>query len=150
LKNNQNTQKILLDTSFLLPTLGVEVEQEVTGTLSKIDSERIHLFYSDWSLLESSWIAIRQIKQGMYQAHLFRRGLLSITKTEVYQPILASPDDYLNALDLYQRGHPDMIDNLLYVTALRNQYRFLTIDDEFMDFISKNNIEDIVLTPKDF
>lgn len=150
MKSNQNIQKILLDTSFLLPTLGVEVEQEVTRTLSRIDPEEIRLFYSDWSLLESSWIAVRQIKQGTYQAPLFRRGLLSITKTAVYEPVLASPDDYLNALDFYERGHPDMIDNLLYVTSLRNQYRFLTIDSAFMEFISLNGIEDITLTPKDF
>ncbi len=143
-------QKILLDTSFLLPTLGVEVEAEVIRTLSKINLEKIHLFYSNWSLLESSWIAIQQIKQGTYQAPLFRKGLLSITKTEVYQHIQASPDDYLNALDFYQKGHPDMIDNMLYVTALRKQYRFLTIDSEFMEFISENDIEDIVVTPKDF
>ncbi|MHA3964477.1 MAG: PIN domain-containing protein [Candidatus Thorarchaeota archaeon SMTZ1-45] len=149
MRNSQSTQKILLDTSFLLPTLGIDVEQEVMQALQKLDSMEIQLFYSDWSLLESSWIAIRQIKQGKYQEPIFRRGLLSITKTRFYNAVSMSPDDYLTALSFFQRGHTDMIDNLLYASALRNQYRFLTIDDELSQFITENKIENVVLTPKD-
>jgi len=149
LKNSQSTQKILLDTSFLLPTLGIEVEKEVMQTLSKIDHERTQLFYSDWSLLESSWVAIRLIKQEKYQEAIYRRGLLSITKTHFYDTITMSPDDYLIALRFFQKGHPDMIDNLLYAAALRNRYQFLTIDEELSRFVTKNKIENVVLTPKD-
>jgi predicted nucleic acid-binding protein len=149
LKNKQSTQRILLDTSFLLPTLGIEVEKEVMQALSKINSEQTQLFYSDWSLLESSWIAIRLIKQKEYQEPVYRRGLLSITKTHVYEAIATDPDDYLNALRFFQKGHPDMIDNLLYAAALRTRCQFLTIDEELSRFIAKNKIENIVLTPKD-
>jgi predicted nucleic acid-binding protein len=149
LKNNQSTQKILLDTSFLLPTLGIDVEKEVIETLSKLESREDHLFYSDWSLLESSWLAVRQMKQGKYQEPIYRRGLLSITKTQVYDTVEMNPEDYLAALRFFQMGHSDMIDNLLYATALRNKYQFLTIDTELAFFITKNNIESAILTPKD-
>jgi len=149
LKNKQSTQKILLDTSFLLPTLGIEVEKEVMRALSKIDHEQTQLFYSDWSLLESSWVAIRLIKQKRYQEPVYRRGLLSITKTHVYEAIAMSPDDYLIALRFFQKGHPDMIDNLLYAAAIRNQSQFLTIDEELSCFVTKNKIENVILTPND-
>jgi predicted nucleic acid-binding protein len=149
LKNNQSTQKILLDTSFLLPTLGIDVEREVIETLSKLESREDLLFYSDWSLLESSWLAVRQIKQGNYQEAIYRRGLLSITKTKVYDAVDMNPEDYLKALRFFQMGHSDMIDNLLYATALRNHYQFLTIDTELALFVTKNSVENIILTPKD-
>ncbi|MBD3408115.1 MAG: PIN domain nuclease [Candidatus Lokiarchaeota archaeon] len=149
MKSNQDKQMILLDTSFLLPSLGIEVEKEVMETLSKLVSDDTSLFYSEWSILECSWIAIRQIKGDNYDQSLFRRGLLSITKTEVYNLIQPDPEDYLNALTLYQKGHHDMMDNLLYTTALRKQYRFLTIDYDLSRFISKNQIENIILTPED-
>jgi predicted nucleic acid-binding protein len=149
LKNNQSTQKILLDTSFLLPTLGIDVEREVIETLSKLESREDLLFYSDWSLLESSWLAVRQIKQGNYQEAIYRRGLLSITKTKVYDAVDMNPEDYLKALMFFQMGHSDMIDNLLYATALRNHYQFLTIDTELALFVTKNSVENIILTPKD-
>ncbi|MFW9804718.1 MAG: hypothetical protein ACFFFC_18825 [Candidatus Thorarchaeota archaeon] len=149
MKNNQNIQRILLDTSFLLPTLGIEVEQEVMQVLSKLVHEKTQLFYSDWSLLESSWVAIRQIKQGNYQESIYRRGLLSITRTQVYDSAVMSPEDYLTALRFFQQGHMDMIDNLLYASALRNQYQFLTIDNELLQFIINNRIENVIITPKD-
>ncbi|TFG11334.1 PIN domain-containing protein [Candidatus Thorarchaeota archaeon] len=149
MNNNQRVQRILLDTSFLLPTLGVEVEHEVMEVIPRLNHEEVQLFYSHWSLLESSWFATKQIKQDTYQKTRFRRGLLSITKTGHYNAVSTGPDDYMIALDLFQMGHSDMIDNLLYATALRNQQQFLTIDTEFSKFVAKNEIEDVLLFPKE-
>ncbi|MBN2231095.1 MAG: PIN domain-containing protein, partial [Candidatus Thorarchaeota archaeon] len=145
----QSTQKILLDTSFLLPTLGIEVEREVVQALSRMDYEQTQLLYSEWSLLESSWVAIRLMRQKMFEEPVYRRGLLSITKTHVYNTITMNPDDYLTALTFFQRGHSDMIDNLLYAAALREGCKFLTIDKELSRFISKNGFKNVILTPKD-
>ena len=149
MKNRQSIQKILLDTSFLLPTLGIEVEREVVQTLSKFDHEQTQLFYSEWSLLESSWVAIRLMRQKKFEEPVYRRGLLSITRTHVYSTITIDPEDYLTALKFFQRGHLDMIDNLLYAAALRERCKFLTIDEEFSRFITKNGLESTILTPKD-
>ncbi|MFQ5832434.1 MAG: PIN domain-containing protein [Candidatus Thorarchaeota archaeon] len=149
MKNRQGTQKILLDTSFLLPTLGIEVEREVVQTISRIDQEQTQLFYSEWSFLESSWVAIRLLRQKKFEEPVYRRGLLSITKTHVYDTITMDPHDYLTALTFFQKGHSDMIDNLLYAAALREGCKFLTIDEEFSRFISKNDLENAILTPKD-
>jgi len=149
LKNSQNIQRILLDTSFLLPTLGIEVEQEVIDSLSKLNSERIKPFYSDLSLLESSWMAIKQIKKGNYQDAIFRKGLLSITKTGYYEVVSADANDYLVALSFYQNGHLDMIDNLLYATALSYRCHFLTIDDQLRRFIKDKKYENVILTPNE-
>jgi predicted nucleic acid-binding protein len=148
-KNKQGTQKILLDTSFLLPTFGIEVENEVVESLSRIDHEQTQLLYSEWSLLESSWVAIRLLRQKRFEESVYRRGLLSITKTHVYNTITMDPDDYLTALKFFQRGHLDMIDNLLYAAALRDGCKFLTIDEEFSRFITKIGLEHVILTPKD-
>jgi len=47
-------------------------------------------------------------------------------------------------------GHEDMIDNLLYGVALENNAFFLTIDEEFKNFIrEKNNLEEIVIFPEE-
>lgn len=149
MKNSRSTQRILLDTSFILPTLGIEVEREVTQALSKMNNGETQLFYSDWSLLESSWVAVRLMKQKKYQEPVYRRGLLSITKTHVYDAIKMDPEDYLAALRFFQKGHQDMIDNLLYAAALRCQCRFLTIDESLSRFVTENGIENVVLAPKD-
>lgn len=150
MKNSRNTQRILLDTSFLLPSLGIEVEQSVTEILSKLSDGKIKPFYSNLSLLESSWMAIKQIKKGNYQDAIFRKGLLSITKTGYYEVVPTDANDYLVALSFYQNGHTDMIDNLLYATALSNRCHFLTIDYELRRFINDIQFENVVLTPEDF
>lgn len=149
MKNSQNTQRILLDTSFLLPSLGIEVEQSVTEALSKLSDGKNKPFYSDLSLLESSWMAIKQIKKGNYQDAIYRKGLLSITKTGYYEVVSTDANDYLVALSFYQNGHKDMIDNLLYATALSNGCQFLTIDDQLRRFIKDKKYENVILAPKD-
>ncbi len=149
MKNSRNTQRILLDTSFLLPSLGIEVEQSVIEALSKLNDGKIKPFYSDLSLLECSWMAIKQIKKGNYQDAIYRKGLLSITKTGYYEEVPTDANDYLVALGFYQNGHLDMIDNLLYATALSNQCHFLTIDYQFRRFIKDKKYENIILAPKD-
>ena len=37
------------------------------------------------------------------------------------------------------KGHRDIIDNLLYGTAVSEQMIFLTMDTTFVDFLEKNN-----------
>ncbi|TFF95934.1 hypothetical protein EU546_02425 [Candidatus Thorarchaeota archaeon] len=149
MKNSPDTQRILLDTSFLLPSLGIEVEKGVMDTLRKLEPTENELVYSDWSLLESNWIAVRQMRKGIFNESVFRRGLLSITRTGYYTGVTSKAEDYLMALTFVQDGHPDMIDNLLYATALRRGYSFLTIDRDLQDFVTRNNVQNVLLTPDD-
>ena len=62
LKNKKNTLRILLDTSFILPTLGIDVAKKVLDGLRKLAQTRAEIFYSRFSILESLWIATRLIK----------------------------------------------------------------------------------------
>ena len=59
MKNNQDIQALLLDTSFLLPTLGIDVGDSVSQALKILDQHHNTLFYSGYSLLETSWIVSR-------------------------------------------------------------------------------------------
>lgn len=149
MKNNRSIPRILLDTSFLLPTFGISVTDEVIKTLSSLDFEQQSIFYSDPSMLETTWFAIRQMKRGKYREEVFRRGMLSITRTGMYQVLHASAEDHMLALRFYQKGHTDMIDNLLYAISLRNNCTFLSIDNEFKMFIDEAGLQDIIVTPRD-
>lgn len=150
MKSKQNAQRILLDTSFLMPTIGIEVEKQVLDTVSKIQPGKYEILYSNLSLLECTWMAIKQMKASKYREEIFRKGVLSIAKTGYYNLIHEDAEDYLYALQLYQMGHIDMIDNLLYAIALRNECSFLTIDRELQEFIDKNDVRDVILTPEEF
>ena len=149
MSTRKHTQRILLDTSFLLPTLGIQVEERVMKAIGSINLEDSEIFYSDLSLLESSWIAIKQMKQGNFQANTFRKGMLSITRTGYYTALSTRGEDHLDALVFYQEGHKDMIDNLLYAICLNNDCRFLTIDDDLKHFVKEHGIDDIIMAPEE-
>ncbi len=148
MRSSPESRKILLDTSFLLPTLGIRVQEEVNDALQKLHPRTEKIFYSEASLLECIWLAKGLIRKGKYDEAIFRRGLLSITKTGYYDVLHPSAEDYLFALRLCELGHTDMIDNLLYAIALNNMCWFLTIDETFETFIEKQDFQNVILTPK--
>lgn len=67
--------KVLLDTSLLLPTIGIEVEK-ADRILEKLrDCE---LYYSDFSILECLWVVNSLKKKGKFDRGVFETGIRSI------------------------------------------------------------------------
>jgi hypothetical protein len=145
--NNQNTPEILLDTSFLLPTLGFNVDNQlVYDALKKIADSTIDVHYSDINLLECSWQAASAIKRNEFDAGTYRTGLRSIAKSERYRIVRITNEAYVNAVHLYELGNQDMMDNLLYSIAYSFQMRFLTLDLPFIQFLIDNNLPNVTIT----
>jgi len=60
-------------------------------------------------------------------------------------------EGYLKALELRRRGFPDLIDLLLYTTALSNGILFLTRDKHLHEFLSEEGEETgAILLEEDF
>jgi PIN domain nuclease of toxin-antitoxin system len=143
LKNNPSIKAVLLDTSFLLPTLGIEIGKPTLDIMARLQTSGSELCYSDLSLLECLWVATQRIRHSDFDESIFRKGILSITKSGRYRQVQCSGEAYTNALKLYQLGHKDMIDNMLYATALNGELQLLTLDDELKTFIEDNNLQDV-------
>ncbi|MGY5853702.1 MAG: PIN domain-containing protein [Candidatus Thorarchaeota archaeon] len=138
---------MLLDTSFLLPTLGFDVDSKsVYEGLQRISDSSIEIYYSDLNLLECSWQAVRAVKRDEFEHDVYRTGLQSIEKSDRYQLVRITNEAYINAVHLYSLGHKDMIDNLLYSIAYLFQFRFLTLDSTFTEFLIDNELPDISIT----
>jgi len=126
--------KILVDTTYLLPILGVDVPgtEEVLEALKGLyERGKAMLFYSPFSLLE----AIGKIAKMHHAANRVRDGLLAITRSGVFRIALPSPDGYVRALIGRARGFRDLIDLLLYMTARDNGIRLLTRDEELIELV---------------
>jgi len=131
---NSSVLKVLLDTTYLLPILGVEIPDvgEVMEILRALYSEgRALLFYSPFSLLE----AIGKIARMPHDPDRVRIGISAITESGVFEVALPSPGGYVEALRARARGFRDLIDFLLYVTARDNGLKFLTRDEELVGFV---------------
>lgn len=136
MNSSDDKTRILLDTTYLLPILGVEVK-EANHTLKKVRTlhleGRIKLYYSPFSLLE----ALGKIAKSPFDEERIRNGLTSITKSRVFTEILPTASGYLEALKLRSKGFTDLIDLLLYQTAATNHLKWLTKDQKILSFIKK-------------
>ena len=126
--------EILLDTTYLLPVLGIEIS-EVRDVLRALEvlyeRNEVVLFYSPFSLLE----ALGKISKMPHDIDRVRSGLSAIVESGVFRIALPSLDGYVEALIGRVRGFRDLIDLLLYVTARDNAIRFLTRDEELIEFV---------------
>ncbi len=141
--------KILLDTSFLLPTLGIDVKGEVLECLGRLVEKKAELYYSSFSILESLWIAIRLMRDKSLDVERFNEGLRSIIEGGRYVKVEESSEAFREALRLYSLESRDIIDNILYATSSSLGLKLLTLDKELKEFIRKMELRDVVLLPEE-
>ncbi len=149
MKNRLNTLNVLLDTSFLLPTLSIDVSGELLECLKRLVEEEVELYYSKFSVLESLWIAIRLAKDRDLDMERFSGGLRSIVNGGRYMRVEESSGVFNEALRLYMLGHKDMTDNILYATPSSLDFSLLTLDGELKEFIRGKGLKDVVLLPRE-
>ena len=147
MRSKKNTLKILLDTTFILPTLGIDVGEEVEKCIERLGKTKAELYYSRFSILESLWIAARLIRDKSFDMERFRQGLRSVTRSGKY--IVIEEDDrvFEEALKLYGLGHRDMMDNILYASSAVLGLKLLSVDTELKEFIQSKGLEDTIISP---
>ncbi len=129
--------RLLLDTSYLLPMLGVEVEgvEPVLELLASLyNSGLLEAYYSRFSILEM----LGKISRLRYDPEIVERGLAYILEKLVE----AEPgvEAYMMALRLRSRGFSDLIDLLLYSTAATRGLKLLTRDDALISFLERSGV----------
>jgi len=150
LKNKENTLKILLDTSFILPTLGINVGEEVEACLKKLDEVKAEIYYSRFSIIECLWIAARLMKSQAFNLERFNQGLKSVIESGRYIKTDENAQIFIDAFKLYSLGHKDMIDNMLYVTSINLNLKLLTLDMELKEFIQNKKLNNTIISPNQF
>ena len=149
MKNRRGTSvkpKVLIDTTFLLPALGFEVEDEAMDVIPLF--RKVRVYYLEVGILEAMWKVLKLVPPHMIDR--VRLGIEAIKNT--YHLLEPRVDAYVEAITIYRKGHHDYIDALHYTSAKMEGMIFLTIDYEFRDFLKKHGyqVENIVITPKEF
>jgi len=138
--------KILVDTTYLLPVFGIEVDGLTDEDLLKIRElvlkAKIKLY-----CLSIIWI---ELIGKIYKASLEHRVRLSnselmyriksLFNPKYYKWINPSPKSILIAYKLRVMGHKDLIDNLLYATSITRKMYLMTMDKEFKRFLESRKI----------
>lgn len=147
MKNKTSASKILLDTTFILPTLGIDTGEEAAEGLKRLADSKAQIHISRFSILESLWAAARLSKTEDFDPERFQLGLRSILETTRYKKVDENSQTFIQALNLYNLGHKDIIDNILYTTSTNLNLKLLTLDTELKQFINNQGLKDILIHP---
>ena len=147
MKSRQATLRVLLDTSFILPSLGIDVGEEVSKGLKRLDDLKAEIYYSRFSILESLWVATRLATSTTFDRESFSLGLRSIIEAGRYRKVEEDSKTFNDALRLYMLGHKGMVDNILYTCSTHLNLKLLTLDDELKEFIHERGLKDALMSP---
>ncbi len=137
---------LLLDSTYLLPVFGVEVEGVSASDLLKLRSlaltGRIELYYSPFSLIEVVSKVAREAQRS--KVRLSREDIKSIVDliegASYLRPVYPDSRAYALAYEMKMLGHRDMIDCILYATATVHGFTFLTMDSELKEFVGRHGL----------
>ncbi|MGQ9690241.1 MAG: PIN domain-containing protein [Thermoproteota archaeon] len=147
MKSKQNALKVLLDTSFILPSLGIDTGKEVTQGLKRLAHIKAEIHISRFSILESLWMITRLSGTTGFKTEVFRLGLRSVLESHRYKTLEENSETFIEALGLYMMGHKDMIDNILYASSAHFNLKLLTLDTELKEFIREKRLNDTLISP---
>lgn len=139
--------RVLLDTSFILPSLGIDVGEQVFKALKRLVEIEAEIYYSHFSILEALWVAARLAAVSSFDPESFSLGLRSIVEGDRYVKTKEDSETFSGALRLYMLGHRDMVDNVLYSDSVRLDLKLLTLDNELESFIHEKGLRDTFLLP---
>lgn len=146
MKSRQAMLRVLLDTSFILPSLGIDVGEEVSKGLKALADIKPEIYYSHFSILESLWVAAKLSAAATFEMESFSLGLRSIIEGSEYLKVEENSKTFGDALELYRLGHRDMVDNILYASSTSFNLKLLTLDDELKEFIREEGLKDTVIS----
>jgi PIN domain nuclease of toxin-antitoxin system len=132
---------VLLDTPFLLPTLGLDVREITKSDLESIQaaSKKVRFHCSYASFVEILGLVGKKSRQE--DAKAVSTGIDSLLTSDLYRWINPSLGAIRLALELRTKGHKDNIDNILYATAADSKLLFLSLDEELRRFLARNGYD---------
>jgi len=144
--------KILLDTSFVLPFFGIEVENIPDSVVDKIVFKgNLDFIYPKLMLVELIAVISKKVKEINQIPKFIEERIESLLISSDIKIIDPKPKHLVYALKLRKLGHPDIFDCLAYATAVIENSLFLTVDKNFINFLKDNDLNvGIIISPDTF
>jgi len=140
-----NKIKALVDSAFILPAFNIGVKALTLRDLENLDRLYrlgiVEFYYTDIVWVEIIPKIIREYRRRNMKLPLSRIIEVVSVLRKTFEHVKVDEHAVAEAFKLKQLGHPDMIDNILYGIALRNNMYLLTLDLEFRNFLKKHNLK---------
>ena len=139
-------EDLLLDTTYLLPILGIRMSLKGFSELFPKLLDDYTVFYNPVSLVEAKWVVLRLAKKEPQKRGAllkrFRTGLEALLRDKrLVQSELTSPSvEEIADLLLIEVGLADYFDRIIYATAAHRGIALLTEDDELIRLAQRGDL----------
>jgi PIN domain nuclease of toxin-antitoxin system len=135
--------RVLLDTTYLLPVAGIQIQRVEKDTLKRAKSSGDELFISEISLFELAAKGAKLAKNRLADRERLAQAVQSLVLDERLGKVKVYDEEVLSlAIDLRQH-HPDFVDCLILASAVSScevlvtEDELLTGNDDLMAFVKK-------------
>ena len=128
--------KLVVDTSFILPYLGIKVKEIKDELL-----EDKVIYYPLLLIVELIAVVIKEAKKRNLEniPDEASRGLSYVlSHINLIEP---DSEDLRIIYTVSKKGWKDIFDLLLYATSIRKKLPLLTLDKEFVEFLANNGFD---------
>ncbi|MEM2088759.1 MAG: PIN domain-containing protein [Thermoproteota archaeon] len=133
------SRKLILDTSFILPYLGVKVIGIEEKELEKITGS-YETYYPLLLLVELQGVVFKEARKLSLKEVPKRavESFISLVYGEYVKMIPPAEEDLYTSYDLISSGWNDIFDSILYAVSKRTKIKVLTMDTTFRKFLKEN------------
>ncbi len=140
------TVDVLLDSTYILPSFGVEVEGFSVNHIAELREAgvggrvRFHCLSVIWIEVLGK-VCREKERLGMDVDEVIELAVKSLLESGFYKWITPTADDVKLAFKLRSLGHKDNIDNLLYAASVNSNMILLTMDEKLKKFLIQKNFK---------
>lgn len=135
-------RKLILDTSFLLPYLGIRVVGIEEKRLGKI-MENYETYYPLLLLVELQGVVFKEARKQSLSEIPKKTvdSFISLVYGEYVKMIPPAEEDLSKSYDIISSGWNDIFDSILYAVSKRTGIKALTMDMAFREFLKENGFD---------
>jgi len=138
--------KILLDTTYLLPTVGIAVKELPRDAIIKLITKGHQIAISQISLFELSAKAAKYVKNGTLKPETVTKGIRALTYNDQIETIPINDTKLLLTAFTLRNILDDFIDCLILSTAINNCNALITEDNDIQNLKNNNQLNELLKT----
>ncbi len=136
--------KVLVDTTYLLPAIGVSVKEVPDDALVKLMNKGYEVYISTVSLFELVAKGAKYVSRGALSAEEVVRGVLALAYDERLKKVSFLDSDALLLSMKLRKLVKDFVDCMLLASAITSCNAFLTEDELLLELRDKDEFRGVI------
>jgi PIN domain nuclease of toxin-antitoxin system len=136
--------KLLLDTTYFLPTIGVSIKEIQKNALLMLIAEKHQISMSQITIFELSAKGAKYIKEGQLSPERVTRGISAIIYNDAVETIPMHDTTILQTAFKLRNMLNDFIDCLILSSAMNNSEAIITEDNEIQSLKKSSEFHNLL------